>query len=1287
MSAFGMSGANCCGFAEEQKPVRHASHKPGIVHFNNPKLFSDLVKSSDSEYTVSNVEEKANPRQIGGIVIVDESRFLGSKLRMLGNNEIGVTTMQRIYDTLQYTDFKQNLTSKVEEISGQLLKRFSAYLKLLRTVKITVENLYRFHKIQPMNHRHDCCSLATSRLRWDKLYKTKVTSETTCDLVPPGVQSDVFNPGQNLTEVFQHNTQYMSGLKWQYFISTTGIHNEFPAHRFSGVPYSECANKHDTRHREIYVSSVYPQRKNIVIVIDRGNSLSQNQMHTAKAIAKFVLLSLSENDRVAVIGLSSEVSYVHQGDCLSSLMVPLTYEIRLQFTDFIDKLEKDKTATNHLLGFRTAFSLIWNSLSPDNITAPTEQAMIVYISRGLLSSLTEARDVIDAISVDNAFTGHRVVINTYAVIDAGKPIMYEKSFLQDIAVQNSSKYAVPVRHTASVPRGVMVAVNSSRDLTSTVGDFLKSFKWTTSNKPHVSRPFHDTASKGMLMAVTWPCFYDGKMLGVAGLDIQLGELLEGITYFPGDGSIYAFLIDGNGKTVMHPSLQQPILTAVQPMYADISYYEQHPGFSEIRHHILGQEVGTQTLEVPHGNTSQHDGHLSAVTRLEYTWKQINIKQLAVDRRFVIVIKSMQEQVLHRQLKTVAVPGPPHLVYHRLDMLPTDHSCIYLKQLATFDSSALFLAAIAFQKPFEHLTHDVTKRTVLGYLAYLKDNTNLISNPGVREDVRKDVAVVSQINDSWMKQVSISALNDYIIRRYVATPSGVFMMYPGTLLSKSYDPTHRDWYTRATEFPGKVTLTAPYLDVGGAGYIVTISHTIFEGKHASTPGRLDRVAAVMAIDVTLGYFYKLLVEQLPACQHDNIRCFVMDDRGYLIAHQGLIEPNGKGPLEQQHITHKEPLVANDILNHRGFVHKQLCKSYNDRTTQRFYHFNTSIDRVLTNLVHGEHCSRYQVTVIPGTNAFFGIVNETCPMMIAFCPCSMVDRLCLNCHRMEQSECECPCECPLDISYCNGTAQPAQHSIASCTHHSPPAELMTVSAEAAESLPQCVNTHCSQRRTKMECLGRVCFAGVLGAATPYRDEVSITEERNPALKCYSSPVGPVAGGIMGCFLVLAIAIYCYRRRVHRRTQLEYMTAGPDAHSAHPDLARIDSLDELDSGHTNIVLATFDSPASVSPYRMNTMYRRPTNTESDHGYSTMTPHDDSEQASTTCLEPLIIARDRYRPSTHMAGSTTTPMLPPPPGSRRSRSPTPPQTQLPSNTNEHQTMLPNQILANVQVHMVDTH
>ena len=55
-----------------------------------------------------------------------------------------------------------------------------------------------------------------------------------------------------------------------------------------------------------------------------------------------------------------------------------------------------------------------------------------------------------------------------------------------------------------------------------------------------------------------------------------------------------------------------------------------------------------------------------------------------------------------------------------------------------DISALFLAAIAFQKPYEHLSQDETKRTVLGYLAYLKDNTDLISNPGVRASVHCSV---------------------------------------------------------------------------------------------------------------------------------------------------------------------------------------------------------------------------------------------------------------------------------------------------------------------------------------------------------------------------------------------------------------------------------------------------------------------------------------------------------------------------------------------------------------------
>ena len=52
-----------------------------------------------------------------------------------------------------------------------------------------------------------------------------------------------------------------------------------------------------------------------------------------------------------------------------------------------------------------------------NLFIDADNAMILYVSRGLLSSLTDAREVMDVVSLHNARTGHKVIINTYAVID------------------------------------------------------------------------------------------------------------------------------------------------------------------------------------------------------------------------------------------------------------------------------------------------------------------------------------------------------------------------------------------------------------------------------------------------------------------------------------------------------------------------------------------------------------------------------------------------------------------------------------------------------------------------------------------------------------------------------------------------------------------------------------------------------------------------------------------------------------------------------------------------------
>jgi len=90
------------------------------------------------------------------------------------------------------------------------------------------------------------------------------------------------------------------------------------------------------------------------------------------------------------------------------------------------------------------------------------------------------------------------------------------------------------------------------------------------------------------------------------------------------------------------------------------------------------------------------------------------------------------------------------------------------------------------------------------------------------------------------------------------------MYPGSSVDHHYDPTRRPWYTRALEFPGRVVLSTPYLDVGGAGYIITLSHTIYEGQSAALHSPSDTVAAVLGLDVTLGYVYRLVLQIAPFC---------------------------------------------------------------------------------------------------------------------------------------------------------------------------------------------------------------------------------------------------------------------------------------------------------------------------------------------------------------------------------------------------------------------------------------
>ena len=51
------------------------------------------------------------------------------------------------------------------------------------------------------------------------------------------------------------------------------------------------------------------------------------------------------------------------------------------------------------------------------------------------------------------------------------------------------------------------------------------------------------------MSITQPTFYNEHVIGITGIDLHLGDLVEDVTYYDNDRSAYSFLIDTDGKLI------------------------------------------------------------------------------------------------------------------------------------------------------------------------------------------------------------------------------------------------------------------------------------------------------------------------------------------------------------------------------------------------------------------------------------------------------------------------------------------------------------------------------------------------------------------------------------------------------------------------------------------------------------------------------------------------------------------------------------------------------------------
>ncbi|MFH4979498.1 hypothetical protein AB6A40_006207 [Gnathostoma spinigerum] len=977
--------------------------------------------------------------------------------------------------------------------------------------------------------------------------------------------------------------------------------------------------------------------------------------------------------------------------CPSQAFLDSTSEDISVMTLFIEKLVKlGSDSYSHARAIHSAYKLIAEEeMMSRNAEPSTKYHNIVhYISRGVMSELSEASSVLMVAAEIAVKSSIRVKINTLALTEGDKaPMMWSAEFLKNIASQNFSKYrqsfneelqAALDRSRLRIPKGKMTVIHENENSVLTLSRMFELLsdesmmqEGDANGNVHWSYPFNEYQS--VLMSMSTGIWSEHQLVGVVGFDVNLEVIADIIKYSdlvlmaPRDSHLRILICDLLGRVVMDSRLRG---LSTWPLHiADVESWQAKDRW--LSKHFASSDVneGTFDLETIQDNLS---------VKLNYTWIRLENAPLVV----VLVILASRSNIRVAMLEknTRQHYSLDNLIYHRLDIQrdPSLPYCSHLGTVSSMNVGGVYLSSSCFTAAQKRTP---SAQWIANYWVYLGDPFGLIRNTGIRPGVREHVGALSAIIPYWRERAAPRS-HDYVIRRYIATSRGVMLTYPAVVVRDNYDPNVEAWYTRALKYPGRLVLTGPVLD-SDLGQVFTLSTAIFEGQAGSMHNpKEDQIFAVIAMDLPAPFLAKIIRGTLPICKESR-RCVLFDDLGYVLSRGMPFGFDNKSspsffssrsqPLfaddtvERFHLNHLEPQLATRLLTNILFVEKRQCVQWATRSRERLFRFNVTFSDVITlycdegplwNAAASKNL-RAEVIAIPQSNVFLALINESCspihPIQ-AFCPCSVSDRRCLLCSRFDDAECECPCQCPIGSeSTCVGNKAENSFerlvsivgssrndllSVSECTEGRRTYSFGSRSLQKV-ALPDCLNIKCERYATFDDCLGVIgcqwcsmdfdgqrllenpycspidqCFGGMKGQQIRGLSEFASQMTGQWSM---ATPVGPVAAGIMSVFLIMVIAVYCYRSQVNRLVETRSIT---DSYGA-PLCGRLIEEEDFQFDHDGsgppeekvvnlIQLASFERISLPNQTTVRPQYRLSPRTESsDHGYSTMTDRNNGDES----------------------------------------------------------------------------
>ncbi|KAL9960900.1 hypothetical protein ACROYT_G034408 [Oculina patagonica] len=978
-------------------------------------------------------------------LLVDPAK-IGKELQSFAKDALGVDEMQKHFDSLEYRE-QPIKGDNIVPLAAKFRERFTTRFNIAERLKKAVEEAYsRTANTSPWK---ECCKIDKSTLVYDVRFRSKVDLNSICVKISGSAPKNPAHLDSGVFKEIKAISDEHSFIKWIYFASEEGVMTNFPTY---DDPV-KC-DGYDPRFRPFYVETATPEAKDVVLVMDTSSSMTGDKLDVAKEAAKTVLDTMNPKDHVGIVSFVGDAKTPTSETCYSEkLALAIPTNIR-NLKDFVDNRHTFQGRTKFIPAFEKAFELLKGSASEDS--GKNKKRVILFLTDG--DPTDSKKTLFETIRNRNLELNNSVIILTY-----GFDLGYQE-ILIDIARQNTSKYGVPANYSVGdIALGSYTFVEDMRTLRSKMATYYDLFAEQLS-RPVVSVPYVDAFGTGLLVSVTVACYHQGKFIGVAGTDINMEDLMPDITeYYKQGRTTYAFMTTKSGRTLIHPLLPAPADAYGDPIYMDIRNLERPESefksiFDSMSKGMSGNKSLSATRYLPRGGSIKEGVTETHITSTYY-WRPVQGTEFSLG---VVIPVSLENDVLD----TLQIPDDYTFNYHRIDLAPSERTCLYFGKLATKDTTVVTFAPDAYLDPYEYFGTDETEVSVRLLTDYMMGRKGSEAYSKLRRDIRDTVIATWKLEDVWLRDKTKHT--QYLIWRYIGTANGVFRETPGDVLAKGFDPRKRPWYYTALSHSGFLTLTTPYLDISGAGVVITAARALHRGESSQIHQTNDEVLGVMGADFPLRYFYRLLTEVYPRCgEIQTYSCFVMDSAGFLVMHEDFMDPSAdKHVVEHVHITEKEKQIAQDMISN-GYLVKKDCRNLDDIEKQTFYEVHLPSGRVDA-LGNVGSCTKYQLGKIEGTNVYLGISvrDQVCPA--GGCTCSS-DKQC-----NQFLSCECPCTSPLEFHYCRGEFPNSSLPICPALAPDQSQDLPSSPRKGCPEIEKCFDPHCQEKDSRQTCDGIVsCY----------------------------------------------------------------------------------------------------------------------------------------------------------------------------------------------------------------------